>query len=245
MKHKPINPDLLIDYNDYFVENNANLDILDDFFYHLTMLIDKDENVDLSKNIADIIQDIDFDSLDETKIFIKKYTEYKNSVTGFIEFLEKNANNDKIDEFISELFYTFLVLYDDDIDKITPIIVANATEILKVIFDKYNISLAENDDELKQFESDINNILGENFSFLIISILTLVEKIDTEPEDRNKKVPLLFTFLVVFVMNMNLLRKSEFKKKNSLRESRKKTGRNDPCPCGSGLKFKKCCLLKI
>lgn len=24
----------------------------------------------------------------------------------------------------------------------------------------------------------------------------------------------------------------------------KKTGRNDPCPCGSGLKYKKCCLQK-
>jgi len=23
-----------------------------------------------------------------------------------------------------------------------------------------------------------------------------------------------------------------------------KTGRNDPCPCGSGLKYKKCCLGK-
>lgn len=23
-----------------------------------------------------------------------------------------------------------------------------------------------------------------------------------------------------------------------------KVGRNDPCPCGSGLKFKKCCLMK-
>ncbi len=23
-----------------------------------------------------------------------------------------------------------------------------------------------------------------------------------------------------------------------------KAGRNDPCPCGSGLKFKKCCALK-
>jgi hypothetical protein len=22
-------------------------------------------------------------------------------------------------------------------------------------------------------------------------------------------------------------------------------GRNDPCPCGSGLKYKKCCLLKL
>ena len=25
---------------------------------------------------------------------------------------------------------------------------------------------------------------------------------------------------------------------------RKKVGRNDPCPCGSGKKFKKCCLDK-
>jgi uncharacterized protein YecA (UPF0149 family) len=23
-----------------------------------------------------------------------------------------------------------------------------------------------------------------------------------------------------------------------------KVGRNDPCPCGSGKKYKKCCLLK-
>jgi preprotein translocase subunit SecA len=25
--------------------------------------------------------------------------------------------------------------------------------------------------------------------------------------------------------------------------SRRKVGRNDPCPCGSGKKYKKCCLL--
>ncbi|MBC8391880.1 MAG: SEC-C domain-containing protein, partial [Deltaproteobacteria bacterium] len=24
-----------------------------------------------------------------------------------------------------------------------------------------------------------------------------------------------------------------------------KVGRNDPCPCGSGKKFKKCCLKKV
>lgn len=26
--------------------------------------------------------------------------------------------------------------------------------------------------------------------------------------------------------------------------SKPRVGRNDPCPCGSGLKFKKCCLQK-
>jgi len=25
---------------------------------------------------------------------------------------------------------------------------------------------------------------------------------------------------------------------------RGKVGRNDPCPCGSGMKFKKCCYMK-
>jgi preprotein translocase subunit SecA len=25
---------------------------------------------------------------------------------------------------------------------------------------------------------------------------------------------------------------------------KKKIGRNDPCPCGSGKKYKKCCMLK-
>jgi uncharacterized protein YecA (UPF0149 family) len=27
-------------------------------------------------------------------------------------------------------------------------------------------------------------------------------------------------------------------------EAHRKVGRNDPCPCGSGKKFKKCCLLQ-
>jgi len=28
------------------------------------------------------------------------------------------------------------------------------------------------------------------------------------------------------------------------KETKTKTGRNDPCPCGSGRKYKKCCLHK-
>jgi uncharacterized protein len=34
----------------------------------------------------------------------------------------------------------------------------------------------------------------------------------------------------------------EFARAREEREN--KTGRNDPCPCGSGLKYKKCCLQK-
>ncbi|MEW6094070.1 MAG: SEC-C metal-binding domain-containing protein [Chloroflexota bacterium] len=30
----------------------------------------------------------------------------------------------------------------------------------------------------------------------------------------------------------------------SVRPRKKKAGRNDPCPCGSGRKYKKCCLYR-
>ena len=30
----------------------------------------------------------------------------------------------------------------------------------------------------------------------------------------------------------------------SMSQARKKIGRNDPCPCGSGKKYKKCCLIE-
>lgn len=36
---------------------------------------------------------------------------------------------------------------------------------------------------------------------------------------------------------------SEFPKPQTLKREGDKTGRNDPCPCGSGKKFKKCCAV--
>ncbi|HMA66844.1 MAG TPA: SEC-C metal-binding domain-containing protein [Desulfosalsimonadaceae bacterium] len=33
----------------------------------------------------------------------------------------------------------------------------------------------------------------------------------------------------------------EQQKKKPVRRSGEKVGRNDPCPCGSGKKYKKCC----
>jgi len=39
--------------------------------------------------------------------------------------------------------------------------------------------------------------------------------------------------------NLNLINQD---KQNT--KEKQKTGRNEPCPCGSGKKYKKCCLSK-
>jgi hypothetical protein len=48
-----------------------------------------------------------------------------------------------------------------------------------------------------------------------------------------------FPFAIIIKIMVKCL--VEFKKKGDM----KKTGRNDPCPCGSGKKFKKCCENKM
>jgi len=42
--------------------------------------------------------------------------------------------------------------------------------------------------------------------------------------------------------NRQIIRGTESYKSKSI--NKRKIGRNDPCPCGSGLKYKKCCLKK-
>jgi|GEM_PF-5410794 len=52
-----------------------------------------------------------------------------------------------------------------------------------------------------------------------------------------------------YMMFKEKMREKEIKKiamkKLTLNSLGEKTGRNDPCPCNSGNKFKKCCLLKV
>ena len=42
-------------------------------------------------------------------------------------------------------------------------------------------------------------------------------------------------------MSMKMIKLSQSKLKEKFKNLGKKTSRNDPCPCGSGKKFKKCC----
>ncbi len=40
-------------------------------------------------------------------------------------------------------------------------------------------------------------------------------------------------------------RQNELKKQGYRMTKRVKVGRNAPCPCGSGVKFKKCCIFRV
>jgi len=75
----------------------------------------------------------------------------------------------------------------------------------------------------------------ETFELLIEVDITLQDK-----RPRGKRLLSLSVLFSVALANFNILRKARLDAQEKLR----KVGSNDPCPCGSGKKYKKCCMNK-
>ena len=233
-------PHSLIKYNDYFFEKKADIEILDDFFFNIITLIDIDENLNTTKNIQHIVDGMELNSIDEANAFFSEYFKYTNSIVSYFNKLEKERSEDKRSNSIINIYEVFLNIYDTDFDKMCSIILANTIEIIEVIFDKYGIIAESTDEEISR---DLRDKVGENNTDRILNIFGFLQEYEDSPETFEKlKTGALFLAVVDLVFNMNILRKRELSEAGKIKKAENEPGRNDPCPCGSGLKYKKCCL---
>ncbi len=74
----------------------------------------------------------------------------------------------------------------------------------------------------------------ESFKLLVM----LEDKLSKETLS-NEDLEVTGTLLAVALSSFNLLRKVRYEVEKNMAS----VGRNDPCPCGSGKKFKKCCMV--
>jgi uncharacterized protein len=80
----------------------------------------------------------------------------------------------------------------------------------------------------------------------MLPIFMLAYEHDPDPEMRPEPIPEekrddLFTLLVVSVNRIYRRFEKERRSESIGQWARAKTGRNEPCPCGSGRKYKRCC----
>jgi Mlc titration factor MtfA (ptsG expression regulator) len=89
----------------------------------------------------------------------------------------------------------------------------------------------QNMDEIHNAGSDINPYGGVNRKefFSVIS-----EYFFERPRLLERKHPELYK-------QLSDIFKADLSKKYGIKPTKREIGRNDPCPCGSGVKFKKCC----
>ena len=97
------------------------------------------------------------------------------------------------------------------------------------------ISLVAN--KYPDFQPRINEILGENFSF---------EELLKKFKSNHINKPAIATASILYsskVFSEIMIREAKKEEEIDVVPV-EKVGRNDPCPCGSGKKYKKCCMLK-
>lgn len=108
------------------------------------------------------------------------------------------------------------------------------------IIDKWRVIMKEEMQKMRDGESEINpyGLTNEAEFFAVTS-----EYFFEHPEILEKKHPDLYDVLkTIYRQDTKNMFKSVVK--SMFRSGGKKIGRNSPCPCGSGEKYKKCCLNK-
>jgi hypothetical protein len=97
--------------------------------------------------------------------------------------------------------------------------------------------------ELSSIKDLLPKTRSDLYTFIII-ILTIISMILTEVnQDKRPNIQIDQVVNVIYQQQKNTSKKLQTKSINETRK-KKKIGRNEPCPCGSGKKYKKCCLQK-
>ena len=205
------------------------------------------------------------DAMDSEKIFDYSDSFLSEIIDNLINLKIKNLSNPKNNEFSNRLRTIFgKSLNDDEYEKL----ISLSDEKLKgKIFEKFKFAREERSNILGENQSKEieKRILLQSIDFNWKSHIQYLEQLrqvvglrsygqrDPLVEYKKEAFDLFSNLLdklkldyVKILMNLRVLNEpSEKINQKALKEKfktlGKKTSRNDPCPCGSGKKFKKCC----
>ena len=183
------------------------------------------------------IFDGDFELLNKV-LENKDVDDYTRSrlIASYIYFYENNLiTKEELEKYLRDLIklynYQYDEIYNELIDIITTTKLTNMIEDVKLLFQNHSVNLDYNGD----YDSFIDNLFSYDKTYQeeiyqvedAIKELSRFDKFNNNNEDMVKKLN-------------NYLEQDLANNTNTY----SKAGRNDPCPCGSGKKFKKCCIDK-
>ena len=246
MNIKQLTPSYIKQFSKTLQNAGVKSSVLEIFFDSVTQLIDPYEN-EVTQNVQSILKECKFESLDEINAFLLEYNNFINSAIGFINSYELIEDNDTFDMSVQNLFER--LCFESKHRDCYEILLKNIDKVLVKVIEVYEIDMFSMPDEnVKEF---FIGYLGESAGF-IMSLLSAVSVAMHEGEIDRDNLKMKFSLLSSFIYLLDCMRKDEVEliEENkqfvprSMQEKMIKVGRNDLCPCGSGKKYKKCCMNK-
>ena len=212
-------------------------------------------NPEISANQQNLIdrmgEYIEFDGMERVQSFFDNYYGYQNSMIEYMEKGYQKSGEKAFESHVEEWAIALLETIPEE-DMKTEIL-DNISHLCESIAEIYSIDLHV---DPKNMRKEMISAFGaaevsDMFSFMII----IAYEMENDDSSDELELQTLVKLMLSFGMAMNHLRKVRYEEqqnKKALQDSfggavnqpNYNVGRNDPCPCGSGKKYKKCCLHK-
>jgi uncharacterized protein YchJ len=241
-----LTPAMLEEHYNYFLKEYPLFETLDTFLGAVVSCMNmKDDSVFQDNMIkvlskTESVTDSDEDSDERSEEYIDKSSDYFKSIISLMRYLEYLIDEQEAFDVFDKLFIKFCELYKDDLGKMRSIIIQNGDFLLETFFTKFDISLSPSIEIMGKNIENKTNLLTSAACIAIMSMLS-----DSEETEDFNILQTIFSMIIVFVTNVNA---SQYKNNQSFEKHNNggsHIGRNDPCPCGSGKKYKKCCEGKL
>ena len=232
-----LSPAVLKEFKTYCEHQDLQVNYIDEYMYILSGLIAFDETRDFPSRMARIAGKKQWNNPADRRMFSRRYMDFVTATELFIETIAKGEQS-ITGRLADELFVCFNKVHLNDPIHFSMITCNWGYRIAKIITDTYHILPGENIDE---FTRNIIGVLGEAYGQIFPGFISLLGQNLKDPKEDMLSV--IFRIITVMVSDMNSRRKAVIEAR-LVQKNDGEAGRNDPCPCGSGLKYKKCCMEK-
>lgn len=232
-----LSPFFLKDFKKYCEIQNLQVDYIDEYMYILSGLVAFEETRDFHSRISRIAGRKQWENPADSRLFMRRYMELVSTTELFIEFIEK-GDKPFTARVVDDLFECFRDIHSNDPVRFSMIINDWGYRMARLITDTYRIMPGKN---IEEFTRNITEKLGGTYAHILPGFISILGQNLKEPN--GEMLSAVFRIITVMTSDMNIRRKALIEKKLA-GSNTGEPGRNDTCPCGSGLKYKKCCMLK-
>jgi len=194
---------------------------------------------------------IEFDSVERIQTFFDHYFGYQNKMIEHVESSFNFSSEKEFTSFMGDWAKNLLQTIAKE-NRVMDVI-DNIYYLYESVAEMYGIDLMKDPEEsrdemLRAFGSEE---VADMFTLMIVLVYEIEDSNDKDEEALQGLVELMISFCIA----MNQIRKLKYEENQNTKalhdqfggvanQPSYKAGRNDPCPCGSGKKYKKCCLNK-
>ena len=222
--------------------------VFDEIIEMIISLLRGEVSANHNELIKRVTKNIQFNSIESVQEFLSSYFNLQNAIIKEFESFSEIKSSKEFDKETDR--FTKTILQTISKKELHVVLPEAMIKIYGTVLDTYNIDFSE---DTEKTTKSIEDTFGDkDLAVLFFSTSAIIGFLKEDNSMGFDEIVKLSSPFFIFCATMNDIRKQKYLKSQEHKKQygepantlNYNVGRNDPCPCGSGKKYKKCCLNK-